>query len=79
MSDTKLPEPRYIGDGVYASFDGYHIIITTGHHSKENADNVIALENIVFANLKNYGKYVQEFYKNESNVLAENQDRTDIP
>jgi hypothetical protein len=26
MIDIK---PRYLGDGVYASFDGYHIILTT--------------------------------------------------
>lgn len=69
---NKLPEPRYIGDAVYASFDGYHIILTTGHHLRENADNVIALEDVVFANLKKYAKDINEFYKSiaeENNLI----------
>ena len=34
----------YIGDGVYASFDGYHLTLTTGHHDPVDADNIVHLE-----------------------------------
>jgi hypothetical protein len=40
----KLIEPRYLGDGVYAQFDGYRVILTTGHHNAGLADNIIFLE-----------------------------------
>lgn len=48
------PEPRYLGDGVYASFDGYHIWLTTGSHDMDRSDNKIALEPSVFAALVAY-------------------------
>ena len=35
-------EHRYIGDGVYVSFDGYHLILKTG--SPTAPDNVIYLD-----------------------------------
>jgi hypothetical protein len=44
----KLPEPRYLGDGVYAKFDGYHVWLLTGSHEEREADNKIALEPSVF-------------------------------
>lgn len=33
-------EPRYLGDGVYASFDGYHINLAVNHHE----NHAVALE-----------------------------------
>ena len=47
-------EPRYLGDGVYASFDGYHIWLVTGSHDKP--DNRVALEPFVFEAAMKYGK-----------------------
>lgn len=45
-------EHEYLGDGVYASFDGYHIWLKTGSH--DNPDNKIALEPSVYAALMRY-------------------------
>jgi len=50
-----MTHARYIGDGVYASFDGYQIWITTGHHDRAQADAAIALEPEVFKALAHYG------------------------
>lgn len=37
-------DPRYLGDGVYASFDGYHIVLTAGHHDAACAEHAIYLD-----------------------------------
>lgn len=47
-------EPEYLGDGVYCHHDGYHVVLTTGHHLPENADNVIALDDQVITYLMKY-------------------------
>ena len=56
--------PRYLGDGVYAQVyaqvddeDGYRIILTTGSHRLEDADNVIYLEPEV---MKGVAKYIHD-------------------
>lgn len=41
---------QYLGDGVYASFDGYHINLAANHH----LNHVIALEPEVIQTLKEY-------------------------
>lgn len=46
--------PEYLGDSVYASFDGYHIWLRTGSHKESEATNNIALEPSVFAALVAY-------------------------
>lgn len=43
---------RYIGDGVYASFDGYHVWLTTENGYR--VTNRIALEPPVLAALNRY-------------------------
>lgn len=48
-----LTHKRYLGDGVYASFDGYYIWLTT---ERENRTHSIALEPEVFTALVNYLK-----------------------
>jgi hypothetical protein len=40
----------YLGDGVYASFDGYQIWLAVNHH----ANNVVALDPNVFSRLCEY-------------------------
>jgi hypothetical protein len=42
---------RYIGDGVYASYDGYHIWVKTNRDGMEHS---IALETEVFNDLIKY-------------------------
>lgn len=48
-----LPESRYLGDGVYASFDGYHIWLHLGAHDNPK---LIALEPDVFRSLQGYAE-----------------------
>jgi len=49
MPDEKR---EYLGDGVYASFDGWHIWLVTGSH--DNPDNRVALEPSVYNALVRY-------------------------
>lgn len=42
-------DKRYIGDAVYADFDGYHIVLTT--ENGVSISNTIALEPSVFKEL----------------------------
>ena len=44
--------PEYLGDGVYAVFDGYHIWLRLSHHN--NTEGQIALEPDVYAALVRY-------------------------
>ena len=46
----------YLGDGVYASFDGYQIWLAANHHENK----VIALEPSVFAKLCKYAEMLKE-------------------
>lgn len=46
--------PDYLGDGVYASFDGYYIWLRTGSHQDADATNRIALEPSVLDALLRY-------------------------
>jgi hypothetical protein len=50
---------EYLGDGVYASFDGYHIWLACNYHFQQ----VIALEPAVFARLIEYQKQLIEEIK----------------
>jgi len=47
-------EKRYLGDSVYASYDGYHIILTTENGHSNDPSNRIALESEVLTALIRY-------------------------
>ncbi|UCG53606.1 MAG: hypothetical protein JSW58_08615 [Candidatus Latescibacterota bacterium] len=49
---------RYLGDGVYADYDGYHIVLTT--ENGITTTNTIALEPPVMEALKRYEKRLSE-------------------
>lgn len=49
-------ENTYLGDGVYASFDGYKIWLAVRHHENK----VVALEPEVFASLCAYVERLKE-------------------
>lgn len=58
---------RYLGDGVYASFDGFQIWLAANHHDNK----VIALEPNVFSALVDYERSVfKELAKQQSNRSA---------
>lgn len=44
MNDDERSKYSYIGDGVYAFFDGYGIWLRTGHHDENKCDDKIYLE-----------------------------------
>jgi len=46
----------YLGDGVYASFDGYQIWLAVNHHKNK----VVALEPQVLKKLCEYAKMLKE-------------------
>lgn len=45
-------DKKYLGDGVYAEFDGYHIVLTTENGAE--VTNTIFMEPAVFIQLKHY-------------------------
>ena len=49
----RLPAPEYLGDAVYALFDGFHVVLRLNSHN--NTDGEICLERSVFEALLNYG------------------------
>ena len=54
MSDENQDRQVYLGDGVYASFDGYHIWLAVNHHENQ----VVALEPQVLNALVEYAKRI---------------------
>lgn len=50
-----MVEPVYLGDGLYASYNGYHLMLKT---VGEDQENVIFLEPEVFDNLMEFAKRV---------------------
>ena len=55
MNGSAKIETRYIGDGVEASFDGYHIWLKT----VDGNDNKVALEPAVVTKFLKYVEYVE--------------------
>ena len=51
---SPAPKPKYLGDGCYTRFDGYHIWLLTGSH--DHPDNEVALEWGVFTELLDYAE-----------------------
>lgn len=48
------PRPEYLGDGVYARFDGYQIWLAANDHRND----VIAIEPAVLSALIQYAKHI---------------------
>ena len=49
---------RYLGDSVYAHYDGYHVVLSTDNGY--GPTNSISLDDSVLASLK---EYVQDIYR----------------
>jgi hypothetical protein len=47
-----IPEPVHLGDGVYASYDGFHINLAVNHHN----NHVVSLDPSVMRNLFEYAR-----------------------
>jgi len=59
--DEKYPS-TYLGDGVYASFDGYSVWLAVNHHE----NNVVALEPQVLAHLVQYIESLMDKQKEQT-------------
>lgn len=51
---------RYLGDGVYAEYDGYHIVLKTSDGI--TTKNTIFLDDSVFNALIEYKKFIEETF-----------------
>ncbi len=49
----------YLGDSVFADFDGYHIVLTTENGLPGDPSNTICLEDQVYIALENYTKQLK--------------------
>ena len=56
----------YLGDGVYAWWDGYQVWLQTGSHRPEECDNRIALDRSTFASLTRYHQHLIELLNEEN-------------
>ena len=61
----------YIGDSVYADFDGYRLILTTENGYPDDPRNMIALEPAVFDCLLEYVKWLGERVAKKRQELAQ--------
>lgn len=67
MTDKPFPK-TYLGDGVYASFDGYQIWL---EGNADNRQNLIALEPQVFGSLMAYWGTIVELFAEEAKKAEE--------
>lgn len=58
-----MDDNKYLGDGVYASHDGYQIWLAVNHHE----NRVIALEPSVILSLIRYAENIGIIVKREEN------------
>lgn len=58
MSDQPIPQD-YLGDSVYAEYDGYHIILETRNGFPDDPSNRIALEPSVLDALMGFAERVK--------------------
>jgi acyl-CoA thioesterase FadM len=61
---TEPDYEQYLGDGVYASFDGYQIWLAVNHHNNK----VIAIEPEVYASLERYVATLKERLKEDGDA-----------
>lgn len=61
-----LNQPEYLGDSVYAEWDGYHVILTTRNGYPDDPRNRIALEGEVWAKLVEYAERVERASKHQA-------------
>lgn len=69
MPNTEsLKHKQYLGDAVYAGFDGYHVWIWLAEsHEERSARDGIALEPSVLAALDRYREWLKEILREEKN------------
>ena len=63
MEEKERKNHCYIGDGVYAEFDGFGIWLRTGNHKDYLCDNKIYLEPSVLKDLNYFYQHILESRK----------------
>lgn len=58
MNDEERKNHSYIGDGVYAQWDGYGFWLRTGDHRDEKCDDKIYIEPGVLKSLNEFYKHL---------------------
>ncbi len=67
MENEEIKIPKvYLGDSVYARFDGYHIILTTENGYPDDPRNQIALEPSVCDGLFYYVNKIKTMMEKEN-------------
>jgi hypothetical protein len=62
---TLVPPPEmYLGDGVYLTGDGFHLILSAGSHKPSEWEQVVYLDSVV---QKNLYCYLQSVYEEKEN------------
>ena len=61
-----MENPIYLGDGLYATFEDVHVILTTGHHEPTEARHVIYLEPAVVIKLVEWLAAIPRFRSDQS-------------
>jgi hypothetical protein len=62
---TLVPPPEmYLGDGVYLTGDGFHVILSTGSHRPPEWQQVVYLDSSV---QKNLYRYLHSIYGDDAN------------
>jgi hypothetical protein len=61
----KYRKKTYLGDGLYAQFDGYHFLLSC---IRENGENMVGLDPPVF---DAFLKYRKECYQDAENIEKE--------
>ena len=59
MNEEEKKNHCYIGDGVYAEFDGFGIWLRTGNHTDELCDDKIYIEPDVLESLNRFVHYLR--------------------
>ncbi len=60
MNEEERKNHCYLGDGVYAEFDGYGIWLRTGNHEDHLCTNRIYIEPSVFENITHFVNYIKK-------------------
>ncbi len=66
MTKDERANHTYLGDGVYAEFDGYGIWLRTGDHRDSFCDAKIYIDPDVLYSLNGFFNYIKASYKKES-------------
>jgi hypothetical protein len=66
----KMQFPEYLGDSVYAGFDGYHVWLNTQNGYPDDPRNAIALEPPVLEALNRYVSKLREHFANKQKEMA---------